>query len=214
MVPHRKWNVARVYIGIPESGKTVAACAYLVELSRTPAYVIAHDAGGNLPTNFPNGTPTNLKRYRNAEECARGLAASPSGIHAINCPDAASVLALANRIGAASLRAGGGSQGVPVVVYLDEIVNVEDADPMRAGANIKQAITQRRHNHVGIVAGTQMPQLCHYSMLTLANELVVFRCTGERAIKNLEMAGVPRDVARNTIPNLPQYQSVTIKLGF
>lgn len=214
MVPHRKWNICRAYIGIPESGKTVSATAFLMELQRTPAYVLAHDASGNLPDKLPDGRPTGVLRCPTIEHAKKALASSPGAILSIQCQDAGQVIALAKQLGAASLKQGGGAQGVPVVVYFDEIVNVTDANPHRANANIKEMVTQRRHNHVGIVFGTQMPQLVHYSMLTLANEMVIFRCTGDRAIKNLEQAGVPPKTARKVIPTLPQYQSVTVRLGF
>lgn len=206
------WNHAIVVLGVPGTGKSTYALQLALELGRTPAYVLAHDPGWRLPARLPDGRPAGLHRHESIAAARAALARDGRGVHVISCADGDEVIRLGKQLARASLAAGGGHAGVPVVVLLDEAVGTPGASPHRLGDELRELLATRRHLHLAIVMTAQSPQLAHYALLTLATEVVLFRMTDDRALRRLEQAGVPSEKL-SRVATLPNYQHIVHRLG-
>lgn len=217
LVEWGQWNLCVGAFGSPGSGKSEWALRAVVELARRrPCYVIAHDNGFRLRERFHDGVPTGVIRHGSVDAARQALRKDPRGVHAIATEDAAPVLAFAKEVGEQSLAVHGHingrpKRGVPVICYIDEAVSAADASPQRLGQQLRQAVTLRRHWHVGLVYTCQSPWLLHYSMLTNSTQLALFRLPSQRDHRRLLEGGVPpADVAR--IQALKQYERVIVTM--
>jgi len=210
--------------GITGTGKSEYALNYILDIqSKEAVYVIAHDLNYSIPERLHNGRKTNVKRYQTIEEAEEGLLKSPGGIHAIACSDASDVIALGirtadrslerNTVGGRDVIRRGGGRGIPVIVYIDEIVNAQQASQYRMGDDLKKFVGQRRHLHCGLVYTSQYPRQCHYSLGEQATDVVFFKLKSEKDIKKLyESFGVPEDQAWKA-QSLSGHQFIHCKTG-
>jgi hypothetical protein len=173
-------------------------------LGRIPgAYLFAHDLGWKIKDELPDGRRVGIKRYESIKECEQAIASDARGVHCVATLDAKEVIELGSKTALASVKAHGGKIGIPSVVLIDEVVSAGDANPYRLGDELRATMALRRHRHTGIVWTCQSPNLCHYQMLALSTELVIFRLTSERDLKPLRDVGVPEAVITQvrTLPN-------------
>ena len=224
VVPHRAWNVNKGFIGEPETGKSTVASALAADYARS-CYVLAHDLNFSIPDKLPTGRELEVHRHLLPEQAGASLSRPETsrGIHAIASSDAGEVIDLAYRVSLANL---GGqkvplneeltryhwtgttrTEAVPVVVYVDELVNAIDATPYRLGDVAKDLLSQRRHRHVGLIWTTQSPRLVHYQFVSLCTSLVLFRVSQEDDLKALAKAGVPREILQQ-LPGLPLHHFI------
>lgn len=198
-------------VGAPGSGKSTYALARAIEYSRSlPAYCIAHDLGWKLPDKFPNGRETGVIRHDSFNSAQQRLSTDARGVHCITTRDAGSVIEYAKKIGKASLDSNAGTHGVPVIILIDEVVSAEDAGPYRLGDSIKDLFALRRHFNLGVIWTAQSPRLCHYQMLGLGTELIIFKLHHKKdfdALADVGLSGPELD----TIRNLPPYKWVVKK---
>ncbi len=188
-----KWNHNIGFLGVPETGKTTKAVEVVMEMGKTPAYVIAYDPGYNIPDILPqNNKPTGVIRYDTLAECKAGLSKSGKGIHSLETEQASDAVDLALEM-MGDGRKQIGVKSVPAVVFIDEMVTMEDAGQYRLEDRMKQLLTRRRKFHTGIVWTCQSANLCHYAMINLATELYMFRQTGDKDLAKIESAGVPSE---------------------
>lgn len=178
-----------------------------MQYAKQPAYVFAHDLQWKIPDALPDGRPTGIVRHDSLGACVTTLRSDPTGIHCVATEDAGDVVELAIRTADTSLKRNEGRGGIPGLVLIDEIVSAADADSYRLGGPLKQAMALRRHLNIGIIWTSQSPNLCHYQMMAIGSELVIFRLTNKRDIKPLMDAGVsPEEIA--LIKELPDYHYI------
>lgn len=216
-IEYRKFNLLEGFIGTVGCGKTEAAVFRLLELQKIPVYVIAFDPDGNIPEELHDGTETGVSRHETIEECKIGVRDEPACIHSIEGESFEDVLAYAEALALASLarygtreNSGDPIKGIPVVLYIDEGVLVDDADSHRIGDELKKFIARRRHKHVGLIYTIQDPTWIHKSILTLATRNHFFLIEGDDQLNFLRRrVGIKPD-AIERIRNLKRYQSETI----
>jgi nucleoside-triphosphatase THEP1 len=185
-------------VGVPGTGKTTYATAIAEDMSKR-AYVIAH-SGGTLPEAYPNGKRPKVKQYASIAELSKGLSRDPRGIHLVDA-EPTEVIGYAEHLAATSLEANGGTHGVPVLLFIDEVVAVDEVSPYRLNETMGKIVALRRHKNVGVLFTTQSPQLCHYQMFALATEVTFFRIIHEDAIKRFRKIGVPKAIMER-VPSL------------
>lgn len=197
--------------GVPGTGKTTYATAEAERISRF-AYVLAH-SGGTLPDVYPDGRKPKIKEYENVKSALLGISRDPSGINLIHS-SASDVIDLGVRIAAASLENNGGDRGVPVLLFVDEVVAADEMNAYRLHPTMKQLVALRRHKNVGVLFTSQHPNLCHYQMIALATEVTFFRVIHEDAIRKFRKIGVPRHIVER-IPtlSLKQHERITWRDG-
>jgi hypothetical protein len=176
-------------------------------MGRAGAYVLAHDLGWKLPERFPDGKPTGIKRYDSIAAARNALASDARGVHCVATLDAGEVIALGHQIAKKSLDQNQGTSGIPVVVLIDEMVSAADANPYRLQQAMRESLALRRHRHTGIVWTSQSPNLCHYQMMAIGTELVVFRLTNESDLKPLMRAGMSEQECE-VVKTLPDHQYI------
>lgn len=194
-------------LGKPGSGKSEYAVRRALLMARTPCYVVAHDVGWKIPDTLHDGTPTYVKRHRDAQAAREAINKDPKGIHAISSADAEPVFQLARELAAHSLEANGGDKGVPVLLVIDEVVSAGICDPNRLDPGFKRLLAERRHDHVGILSTCQSARMLHNQVVTLATEVVLFRITDKRDQKRLVEAGLDEELVAS-IGNLPPHKFV------
>lgn len=209
MRAQRTYNRMVACFGIPETGKSQKAIEFILnEQATEQVYVFAHDPGYNIPKVLHDGRPTNVIRHDSVAEAKESIKTKAGGIHAIACEDASEVITLAKEVAYASLVANtpggpaaikeGEGRGVPVIVFLDEIVNAQEASPYRLGNQLKQLVTARRHEHIGIIYTAQSPKLCHYALSTMVTDVYCFRLLDEKDVEHLvKRIHVPQDLAES-----------------
>ncbi len=204
MIPARSLDVCEGFLGVPGTGKSSLAVKRLHQLqTHLGAYVLIHDPQYKVPDKLHDGTTISLMRHDN-ENMARAALRVPENatkMHAIRCPDGSDVIRFATKIGEESLRVHSGVKGVPVLVYIDEVLTCKDASPYRLGDDLGYLITNRRHANVGIIWGCQSPMRVHYTLLELCTKLYLFHARGKRVQKSYEMAGVPPEIY-DRVPSL------------
>lgn len=207
-----EFNHAIGCIGVPHTGKTVKAVEICTDFSRNPgAYVIAMDPNEDLPEKLPNGRKTGVIRHSNLDGVKSAIAGSnPEGIHAIGTTSCNAMVDLAKLISKYSLQSHGGKQGVPSIVFIDEISVCDEAGEHRIDKNLKDLLCRRRHHHVGLVYTTQSPRLCHYQIFALSTELYLFRVTEEDDLKRMRKGMVPQAIL-DRLPSLPDYHYIRYK---
>jgi hypothetical protein len=207
-IPAKSFNVCVGVLGAPGTGKSTYGLARAIEYGRkVPAYVFAHDLGYKLPDTLPGGRPARLKRYERISDAARGMATDPGGVNCIATPDAGPVFEYASKYAAESLRRNNGNSGIPCIVLIDEIVSAADANAYRLGGGIKELLALRRHRNVGIIWTCQSPRLCHYQLMAMGTELVIFRLQHKKDLDAIEQAGIEPAVI-DTIRTLPDHHYV------
>jgi hypothetical protein len=209
----RTFNVEIGVFGNVGTGKTEKALEEIIKIQkREPIYVVAHDLSYNIPEKLHDGNHTRVHRYRSIQEAEKAIVVAAGGIHAIACRDASEVVDLGKRVAHKSLLRhtpgatlaakekaiqDGNGVGIPCIVYFDEIVNAEQASRYRIGDELGQFIAQRRHLHCGLIFTSQFPRQCHYSLGTMATDIIFFNLDSEKDIKKLyEDFGVPEEIAR------------------
>lgn len=221
MLKQRTYNVEVGCFGVPGSGKSDYALNFCLDEKRRlggQLYLIAHDAGYSIPKKLHNGRPTGVLRYDSIESARVGLVKHPGAFHAISVPDAGEVIGLAQEVAWMSLctnTPGGESKvkegegiGVPVLIYIDEIVRSQDANPRYLGPQLTELIACRRHFHCGLVFTSQSPHLCHYALGSQATEIVMFRLNDDDDVKRLhKRMNVPKEMAQKS-KSLPKHQYV------
>lgn len=213
---HRTFNLCEVFIGVPGTGKSSLALARLMDLyHQHGCYVLIHDEARNLPAVLPaelGGAATGIIRHESIEDCRAQLAADPRGLHAFHSVKADHLIQFAREIAKASLAANGGTKGPPVVVYIDEVVMAVDMEPRKLSPEVKKALTQRRHDHVGYLLTTQQPNMVHPLCLVLSTEVYLFRCPGAYAAQRFKEATVPEEIIAE-VQTLPDYEYIQYKIG-
>jgi hypothetical protein len=205
-IPAKSLNVAIGCVGSPGSGKSTYALARAIEYARVlPAYCVAHDIGWKLPDTFPNGQETGVIRHDSFNAAQSRLATDPRGVHCIATRDAGTVIQFAQKIGKASLDSNSGTHGIPVIILIDEVVSAEDAGPYRLGDTIKDLFALRRHANLGVIWTAQSPRLCHFQMLGLGTELVVFKLHHRKDLDALADVGFSGEEL-DTIKALPPHK--------
>lgn len=201
-VPLKSWNHCIGLLGQPGTGKSYRALILAREMSRTPAYVLAHD-----PTGSYRGP--DVHNYPDERAACAALATRPAGIHVIDVADGGRVLAAGIRVAESSARAGTGGRAVPVLVLWDEMVAVSGASPHRLEESHRDVLARRRHlgSGVGLLWTTQTPQFAHYAMLALCTKLYLFRLQDKRALDRLAAIGVP-DSTLALVRSLPDRRCI------
>lgn len=227
MRKQRSFNLEMGCFGLPESGKSDYAIRYILDLQqREQFYIIAHDAGYSIPRKLYDGRETGVIRYESAEDCALGLREDLKGkhvIHAITSPDAGETIALGKKVAWASLVKNtpgglevvkeGEGRGIPVIIYVDEIVRSQDANPHRLGQEMRELVACRRHFNCGFVFTSQSPHLCHYALGTQATDVVIFRLNDDEDVKRLyKRMNVPRETAEKA-KTLKKHEHIHVKPG-
>jgi hypothetical protein len=192
------FNVWVGVCGVPGTGKTTYALA-LAELYSLSGYVIGHSAG-TLPDTYPDGRVPNVHYHASVADASKALAKGIRGVHIIDA-DPSEVINFAGAIAQKSLDLNGGTHGVPVLLFLDEVVAADEMNPYRLDPRIKKMVALRRHLNIGFLFTTQAPQLCHYHMFSLATKVVFFRIIHKEAIKRFINIGIPEEIALR-IPTL------------
>lgn len=203
-------------MGVVGTGKTCLAISKCMRLHlQLGAYVFIHDAGGNVPENLPpemGGGNTGIIRWETFEACKERLKTDARGLHTFHKQTAGEVIEFAKSVAKASLIAGGGTQGYPVVVYVDEAVVATDMSPNKLSPDLKLALTQRRHDHVGYICSTQLPNQIHVQFLLLSTQLYLFRCPGEYVAKRLRECAVADEVIE-AVQELPDHEWEEYQVG-
>jgi hypothetical protein len=200
----RSFNVCIGVVGAPGSGKSTYALARAMQYGRRGAYIMAHDLGFKLPDKLPGGKDTGIVRYDDVDQCKEAMESDASGIHCMSTMDADEVIVEAQRVAKSSLEAHGGTRGNPVVVLIDEVVSLSNSDPYRLDGELKRALALRRHDNVGYIWTCQSPNLCHYQMIGIGTELVVFRLYHKKDLDQLERVGfTPHEI--DTVKALPDH---------
>jgi hypothetical protein len=207
-VPLKSWNVNVGVLGEPGTGKSYYALRLAQALAAgAPAYVVAHD-----PTGSYDGP--GIYHHETREAVLAGLRAHPGGIHCLESPDGDEVLRLA--IGVAELAGGAAVRGhaVPVVALLDEIVEVEGANPRRLDSLLRTVIARRRHlgSGLGIIWTGQSAYFAHRALLNLATRWVLFRLSAEEDLDRLRSRGAQQSVL-DRVAVLPDRHHIVIDRG-
>lgn len=222
MRKQRSFNFEMGAFGLPGSGKTEESLRRIVAMCRKEQfYVIAHDLGCNIPKKLYDGTETGVIRHKSIAECASSLKSRPSGIHAIDVEDCTEVVLFAKSVARASLIKNtpgglkavddGEGRGIPVIIYIDEIVNAQEASPHRLGDEMRKILTGRRHANCGIVFTSQSPHLCHYALGSQATDILIFRLNDDEDIKRLyKRMNVPRQIAEQA-KSLPKHEFIHVQ---
>jgi hypothetical protein len=185
-------------VGVPGTGKSTYALGRAIIESKG-AYVIGHTAG-TLPDVLPNGKRANTRYHSSIQACAEAFKKDPRGVNIIDA-EVGDILSFAEDVAAQSLEAHDGTHGTPVLVFVDEVVAAEDMSPYRLNPTMRKLNALRRHKNIGILFTSQTPQFCHYSMFSMATEIVFFQVLHEDALKIFSKLGVPRDIVAR-IPTL------------
>lgn len=210
MVRLKSFNVQRIYIGAPGTGKSWRARRDAWALARaTGAYVLMHD-----PTHSMDGDrAVPHRRYSSLQALAAGLAKyGGSVVHILDVDDADEVLRAAISLAAQSMARAVGGEFHPVIVLIDEIVMSEGLNPHAISPLWRTTIARRRHLGVSPFLTAQSAHFGHRAVLTLATEIRVFRIADPADEKRLISVGLDPAVAR-TIRALPDRHSVVIRNG-
>lgn len=214
MVTRGNWNVCFGAVGVVGSGKTTWNCSQLIKIAdHNQCWIIAHDPDRRIPPRLPSGRAVATYHHPSPDAAAAAMRSTPTGIHCIDVDDAYDVVTFGTRLAGASLKANGGHRGTPVLIYVDEAVRVRKMGPHAPPHELLAVITGRRWLNVGFVWGSQFPQSVHNQVIGQGNQLAMFRITHGLALKNLEVAGVPRTTVQQ-LPTLPQYHCRLHKFGF
>jgi hypothetical protein len=212
LVTPDEWDHLVVVLGRRHFGKTSQALDVVLDLSETPAYVVAHDPGLRIKAwtprrgKLPEGT---IVRHETVEAARAALAKNPRGVHCISTPDAEPVMELARDIGRASKTAHGGRAGVPVVCWVNEATSAASASPQRFDGMITYLSTQGRHDLVALVIECQTSRLINHTVLSNYTEAFLFRTSDEVAVKRMRSFGVPEATLRQ-LPSLPKYKYIRV----
>lgn len=194
-------------LGRPGSGKSYYAATRAREFNEQGCYVLCHDIGWRLPETDAKGKPFGLVRHETAQGAVQRLASDPRGIHCISTPEAGDVISLARMLAKESLKQNGGTQGHPVVLVIDEVVAAGVCDPNYLSEDMRQLISGRRHENIGIIWTCQSARMVNNQLVGLSTEMVLFHMTNERDFKNLEMSGIPEETLTQ-VASLPVYHHV------
>jgi hypothetical protein len=200
------WNHVEGWIGMPGAGKSVA----MVEAARRQlgrCYVLAHDPNENLPRVLPDGSRVPIVRHGDLASLRRSLATSPGGIHAVaGNPD--DLVTLAIEVAKMTRRRKGDREfAIPVVVCVDEVVAWEGASRSRVGPVLADLLARRRPHHVALYWGAQYPRMMHYSLMSQATALHLFRVEDRKDLERIEDGGVPEALVAK-LPHLPKFQAL------
>jgi hypothetical protein len=191
-LPRRpEFNHAIGVLGRVNAGKTTQACKRILQFRREHAcYVIIHDARHAIPDRLHDGTRLDVRRYPNVAAMAKGVHAFPKAWHVCTEIDGAGTLRFAKQLALASMKhadpKGLAAPCAPVVVYIDEVTNVEGMKEGKLGEDARDALLLRRHNHVALMWGSQNPMRVHYDLLSDCTELHVARLVKQRDLKRLD----------------------------
>jgi hypothetical protein len=158
------------------------------------------------------GGSCGIIRWDSFDQCKERLKSDARGLHTFHKQSASEVIEFARGVGKASLVAGGGAQGHPVIVYIDEAVLATDMSPNKLSDELKAAFTQRRHEHVGYIWATQLPNQVHPQCLLLSTRVYLFRCPGTYAAKRLRESTVPEEII-DTVQDLPDHEWEEYEVG-
>lgn len=221
MRKQRTFNLEMAVFGAVGSGKSEYAIGQILDLrKKEDFYVIAHDAGYSIPRVLHDGRKTGVIRHKSIADCDLSLQTRPGGIHAIAVEDAGEVITFGQEVAYASLLQNtpggekavedGEGHGVPVIIYVDEIVRAQQASPHRLGPEMANALVCRRHLHCGFVFTSQSPHLCHYSLGSQATDIVIFHLNDDEDVKRLyKRMNVPRAEAEKA-KNLKEHEYIHV----
>lgn len=212
-VKQRSFNVEMGFFGVPETGKTDKAVGTILDIKKElngHVYIICHDSGYSVPKKLHDGRLTGVVRYDSVEECRAALIDNPGGFHCIRTADAAEVVEFGKELGELSLvkNSPGGIQqvedgegrGIPVIIYIDEVVRAQQASPHRLGNEMAEILACRRHYNCGFIFTCQSPHLCHYALGSMATDIVFFNLQDEDDVKRMyKRMGVPREEAEKAL---------------
>jgi hypothetical protein len=135
------------------------------------------------------------------------MASDPRGVNCIATTDAGPVVEYASKYSGESLKRNGGKSGIPSIVLIDEIVSAADANQYRLGQGLKDILALRRHRNVGIIWTSQSPRLCHYQLMAMGTELVIFRLHHKKDLDELAKVGLtPQEIDKVT--KLPDHHHI------
>ena len=208
--PHRDFNVCEGFVGVPETGKTCAAVHRVIELGRTPCYLLAHDVAHNIPDQLPGGLRAGVVRHSTIASMRSALVKDARGLHCFD-GDAEELVRFAEQLAASSLKAGGGRIGVPVVLYFDEVVMATNMSPRYISPAVLELVTQRRHKHIGVVWTTQSPSTVNAKMMEFSTTMYFFRVIG-KGQDRMRDASIPDPVVE-AVGTLENHSFVVYRTG-
>ncbi|HMI68968.1 MAG TPA: hypothetical protein VK510_03165 [Solirubrobacteraceae bacterium] len=205
------FNYQIAVTGMRGTGKSTYGLARARALARDHGgYLIAHDAGGfRIPSSIPGQGPVPLERSASIDELHRKLMARPDVVQVYTGPDAGPLLAYALKL--RSLGPRDASQQTPIVVFLDEAVNIRQANRYRLDDELATLLADLRHQGIALVWCSQQPQQVHYSLLSMGTEIVIFRLTRKARKRLLDDCDVPESWD-HVIGALPDYKYLVFPL--
>ena len=197
-VPSEKPNLQVAIFGVPGSGKTTRAKQRIREACASGWFAVIHDPNDDYERLGPEGDIEDLARA--ADRAAR----EKKRVHPVlrTRDDAVSIMEDVKAFSALGRR--------KTLLVFDESVLL--GSPRSLEHELADLIARRRHHGIGILFVAQFPSLCHFSIMTQATELDLFRVIDAYSLKKLEERGVPREVVM-TLPDLDNFQFRTVRPG-
>lgn len=205
------YDVCELYVGPPGCGKSWMLRTRALELGRTPAYVIAHDATGAF-RDQPGAR-------RHADEMAlfAALNKQPGGVHVMRARDGLEVVRAALHVAHVAAMAAGGEKArdvVPVQVVIDEVALCSGVSPSKLDDQVREGVVTRRHlppsetAMIGWLLATQYPAMVNPLIWLNCTKVVVFKLDSEDVADYLRRkCGMPRELLERAA-KLEQLRSV------
>ena len=210
MIPHRSLDCVEGFVGARYMGKTHQAVARLRGL-RGRGYLLVHDPQHQIDS--PIIAHDIGEAYEHVYKGRTG------DLIVCRVRDARQVILCARTIAATALREAKRKQpGIenpivhPTYLYIDEAVLALDISPNRLSPEAAELFTQCRHEHIGVLWGTQSPNRVHYELIALSTRMAFFRCPGGHAAARMREACIPEDVIR-AVARLPRHNYIVTRPG-
>jgi len=200
-----EWNHLVVFVGRRGFGKTTKALECAIDLSFTPAYILAHDPGGRIGQWTPKHGDVGhlIKRHQTAAELFHTLRTTPGNVNTLESVDAEELLQMAVDVGRASKQA----KGVPVIAWINEVTSCSSGSVNRISGSLQRIAAQGRHDLVGLFVEAQSSRLINYQLLCNSTRLVCFRLTDQNAVDRLREFEVPENILTR-IATLPRFECI------